>query len=341
MSDRFLDTRFYTYLGERSLGDLVSTLDVECPEPAFQDEVISSVGDLATAGPGRLSFLTSQKNKAALETSKATACLVTEACADIVGSAGIIPIVSKSPRAHFGRIIHQLARKKTIFDGTLAAESIPSSAQIHPTAIIGEGAAIGKNVQIGAYSVILPGVEIGAGGRIGNNVSIECSEIGKNVVIQDGTRIGASGFGMAADENGMLDLPHIGRVIIGDNVSIGNNCTIDRGFLGDTTIGNAVKVDNMVHIAHNVSVGEGTMFAGHSAVAGSTKIGENVLVGGGVGIPDHITVGDKAILAARACPMNDVPAGEMWSGIPAMPIREHMRVIAATRKLVKKRKPSA
>jgi len=124
---------------------------------------------------------------------------------------------------------------------------------------------------------------------------------------------------VAKDEIGIIDIPHMGRVIVGNRVSIGSQTCVDRGQLGDTVLANDVKIDNLVQVGHNV-------------------IGSNVQMGGNVGIADHLTIGDNVMIAARAGVMHNIPKDEVWSGIPAMPIREHMRVINATRKLVQKPK---
>ena len=216
--------------------------------------------------------------------------------------------------------------------------TMPASKHIHPTTVISETAEIGADVKIGPYVVIGPGVVIGAGSQIESHVTIECAHLGSNCRIKAGACIGTSGFGVDADEKGIFDLPHVGRTILGDDVSIGCQSTIDRGFIGDTILGNDVKIDNLVQVAHNVTIGEGSMLAGHVGISGSCTIGKNVLMGGSVGLADHITVGDGARLAARAGVMHNIPAGETWSGIPAMPIRDHMRLISATRKLAAAKK---
>ena len=148
--------------------------------------------------------------------------------------------------------------------------------------------------------------------------------------------IGGTGFGVIKDENGVFSVPHLGRVVIHNGVHIGSNCCIDRGQLGDTEICDDVKIDNLVQIAHNVVIGEGTMIAGHSGISGSCIIGKKCLLGGRASLADHVTVFDGAIIAAFAGVMTDVPAGEMYSGVPAMPVREHMRTVATLKKLAKR-----
>ncbi|MBC6412542.1 MAG: UDP-3-O-(3-hydroxymyristoyl)glucosamine N-acyltransferase, partial [Hyphomonadaceae bacterium] len=134
----------------------------------------------------------------------------------------------------------------------------------------------------------------------------------------------------------LLTLPHIGRVIIGNDVFIGSQSCVDRGFLGDTIIEDQVKIDNLCQIAHNVFVGQGTILAGRVGISGSCHIGRNVRMGGSVGLADHLNIGDGAQIAASAGLMKDVPAGEVWGGTPAMPWREQMKIFAAQRKLIRK-----
>lgn len=331
-----IDDRFYSVCAPTPLGDLLDGLNVEELDTNILDQVISSVSDLASSSPGTLSFIVSKRNKESLETAQATACFAPEGCAALVGERDIIPIVSATPRTHFGRVMERLITRKSIFDEGKAPR-IAESAKVHPTAIIASGAVIGEGAHIYPYAVIGPGVVIGAGTHVHANATIDCAVLGEDCVVKANATIGTRGFGVDVDENGVLDLPHVGRVIMGDRVSIGSQTAIDRGFLGDTVIGNDVKIDNLVQIAHNVSLGDGCMLAGHVGISGSCVVGKNVLMGGSVGLADHLTVGDGAKLAARAGVMHNVPAGEMWSGIPAMPVRDHMRLISATRKLIQKK----
>ena len=330
------DTRFYDLLGPYSVAELISDLDVVAPQPPFLDEMISGVSGLSESAPGQISFITSKRYKDDLNTAKATACLTPNSAADLIGSSHIVPIISKSPRAHFARIVGKFVRKKNWADEG-PDPVIAASARCHATAIIGAGAEIEDNALIGPYAVIGPGVRIGEGTVIENHVSIECSDIGRYCLIKAGACIGSEGFGIDGDEHGIVSLPHIGRVIMGDHVRIGAQTTVDRGFLGDTVLGDHVKIDNLVQIAHNVQIGAGSMLAGRVGISGSCIIGKNVKMGGAVGLADHITVGDNAQIAAAAGVMHNIPEGEVWSGAPAMPIRDHMRLISATRKLGQKK----
>ena len=332
-----IDTRFYISHGPFSLADIIEGLAVELPDPKFAEEDVSSGGILSESLPGQICFLDNKRHKEQALTAKATACFVTERLADIVGAQHIIPIVTKTPRAHFARAMKKIASPKTLSTSEGDAK-IAKSARVHNSAIIGAGAVIQEGAEIAPYAIIGPGVHIGAGTVIGSHADISCAVIGENCKIKPSAVIGGAGFGVTGDENGMLDIPHLGRVIIGDRVSIGSQSCVDRGQIGDTVICDDVKIDNLVQIAHNCTIGEGTVIAGHTGISGSCKVGKGVQMGGNVGLADHITVGDGASIAARAGVMHDIPAGEVWSGIPAMPIREHMRLVNATRKLIQKPK---
>ncbi len=327
------DPRFYTLKGPLSLAHLIEGLDVEL-EPHFYDENIDAPTALADAKVGALSFLQDKRRKSDLETAKATACLVTNRLAPSVGEKKIIPIISAAPRAHFARMCEKLVS----YEADTQKQDISPKASVHPTAIIGSGVKLADGVKVGPYAVIHHGVSVGEGSQICPHVTLSYCVIGKDCRIKSGAVIGGAGFGVAKDELGLIDIPHFGLVILGDRVSIGSQTCIDRGQLGDTVLGDDVKIDNLVQIAHNVTIGDGSLLAGHVGISGSCTIGKNVQMGGNVGLADHLSVGDNAMVAARAGVMHDIPAGEAWSGIPAMPIREHMRVINATRKLAQRPK---
>ena len=332
-----IDTRFYISRGPLSLADLIEGLAAQLPDSKFGEEMIAAGAILASSKPEQICFLDNKRHKDQALTAKATACFVTERLAEVVGAQHIIPIVTKSPRAHFARAMQRLASRKTLASSEGAAK-IATSAKVHSSAVIGAGAVIEDSVEISPYAVIGPGVHIGAHSVIGSHVDIRCAIIGPGCKIKPSAVIGGAGFGVAGDENGMLDIPHLGRVIIGERVSIGSQSCVDRGQIGDTVIGDDVKIDNLVQIAHNCQIGDGTVIAGHTGISGSCVVGKGVQMGGNVGLADHLSVGDGASIAARSGVMHNIPAGEVWSGIPAMPIRDHMRMVSATRKLAQKPK---
>lgn len=328
-----IDPQFYTSLGPKSLGELIEGMDVSL-DPHFYDQAIEIPAAIAGAQAGQIVFFQDKRRKLELEGSEATACLVTENLAPFVSDKHIIPIMSKAPRAHFARICQKLIG----INSQSKPSDISEKAKIHPTAIIGSNVVIGEGVMIGPYTIIGDGVKIGANSNLEPHVNLSFCEIGTDCRIKSGAVIGGSGFGVAKDEKGLIDLPHLGRVMIGDRVSIGSQTCVDRGQLGDTLIADDVKVDNLVQIAHNVTIGRGSMIAGHAGISGSCSIGKNVQMGGNAGLSDHVTIGDNVMIAAKAGVMHNIPAGEAWGGVPAMPMREYMRMVSATRKLAKKPK---
>ena len=220
----------------------------------------------------------------------------------------------------------------------------PSQKGIHKTAIIDSDAVLGKGVSIGPYTIIDGGViigdntVIGANNVINANTVIGCdskiennihlhhgSIIGDRCLIQSGTVIGCDGFGFFTENDFNHKISQNGNVTIGNDVELGANCTIDRGTIGETTIGDMCKFDNSVQIAHNVSIGKGCLLTAHVTIAGSTKVGEFCSFGGQAGAIDHISIGDRAILACYTVAMKDLPGGKIYSGAPAREIKDKNR----------------
>lgn len=225
---------------------------------------------------------------------------------------------------------------------------------VHSTVIIGNNCNISSNCYIGPYVVIGDNVRIGekvtimAGTKIGNNVVIgeetfigynviieDKSIIGKRVKIQHGAVIGKEGFGFQKIENSYIRIPHLGNVIIEDDVEIGANSIVDRATLGSTIIKRGTKIDSLVLVAHNVKIGEDTVIAGQSGIAGSSIIGDRCMLGGQVGITDHVKIGDNTVIFAQTGVISDIPPNSVISGTPARPHREWLRAQAILLKLPK------
>jgi UDP-3-O-[3-hydroxymyristoyl] glucosamine N-acyltransferase len=185
--------------------------------------------------------------------------------------------------------------------------------------------------------VIGPDVRIGRECAIGAGATVMHALIGNYVIIQAGVRIGQDGFGYLPGAQGHRKIPQTRRVIIQDGVEIGANTTIDRGSTRDTVIGEGSKIDNLVQIAHNVSIGRHCLIAGQVGLSGSVIVGDFVMMGGKVGIADHVTIGAGAVLGAQSGVMADVPAGARWIGSPAQPVRDFMKGVAALRRLARRR----
>jgi UDP-3-O-[3-hydroxymyristoyl] glucosamine N-acyltransferase len=246
-----------------------------------------------------------------------------------------------------GHNLLQVANPLVAFAKVIAFFHPPSDfpVAIHPRAEIGENfsygddvsvgpaAAIGNNVSIGNRVRLYPGVVIGDEVTLGDDVTVypnvtimERSIVGNRVVIHAGAVIGSDGFGFAPDEEGYYKIPHTGIVQVDDDVEIGANNTIDRATFGKTRIRSGVKTDNLVHIAHNVSIGENTVIVAQVGISGSVTIGKHAILAGQAGIADHLTIGDNAIIGPRSGIVKDVPAGQALIGAPGTPPKLYYRI---------------
>ena len=217
---------------------------------------------------------------------------------------------------------------------------IGPSCNIHKEVTIGAGAVVGKGCKIGRHVHIHPGVVIGRDVEIGdetvifpNVVIYDGCRVGKRVRIHAGAVIGADGFGYAQGPQGMVKIPQVGRVVIEDDVEIGANTTIDRAAIGETRIGKGTKIDNLVMIAHNVSLGPHCVIVSQVGISGSTRVGQGVMMGGQVGVVGHIEIGDGARIGAKSGVPHSISPGETVSGIPAMPHLKWLRMVNALKRL--------
>jgi UDP-3-O-[3-hydroxymyristoyl] glucosamine N-acyltransferase len=319
-----IDPRFYEALGPVTVRALAPSSDIG----GDAERALVGAAPADRAGPGDLCYYEGRKG-AALETAPG-ACIIPPALAHLAPNAAAL-ILSDRPRALFARLVPALLRPRS-FDP--AAPAVDPSAQLEEGVrlaqgvVIGAGARIGARTEIGPNSVIGPGVAIGRRSSIASRVSISFALVGDDVSILSGAVIGEQGFGIAGDASGKIDVPHLGRVVIQDRVTIGANSCIDRGVFDDTVIGEDTKIDNLCHIAHNCLVGRGVVMAAFAGVSGSTVIGDGATLAGRVGIGDHRTIGEGATLAGAAAVMQDVPPGEVWMGYPAKPMRKFLREVA-------------
>lgn len=212
---------------------------------------------------------------------------------------------------------------------------LPKKIFIGALTIIEKGVVLSENVRIKAQSFIGQNVKIGKNTIIQNGVKIlSNSIIGNNCIINAGAVIGCDGFGFAPQENGSYSkIPQTGNVIIGNNVEIGSNSTIDRATMGSTIIHDGVKIDNLVQIAHNAEIGKNTVFAGQSGVSGSTKIGENCVIGGQAGIGGHLKIGNNVKIQGQAGVLKDIPDNKQIQGTPAIEFNDYYRSYAYFKKL--------
>jgi UDP-3-O-[3-hydroxymyristoyl] glucosamine N-acyltransferase len=304
------------------------------------DRVIADIASLDRARPSDLTFLDGRKHLDALAATRAGACLMAAEFADRAPK-GVAVLRVKQPYRAFVAVARKLhpdaLRPASLFGAAVGAApgaSVHPSAEIElgvtidPGAVIGPQAAIGADTVIGANAVIGPGVQIGRGCSIGPNTSVVHALIGDGVVIQAGCQIGHDGFRYHLGPQGHVKVPQLGRVIIQDNVEIGAGTTIDRGGGGDTVIGEGSKIDNLIQIGHNCSIGRHCIIVSQCGLSGSVTLEDFVVLGGQVGVADHITIGEGAVVAAKSGVISNVPAGEKWMGYPAMPGTEYLRVMA-------------
>lgn len=319
-----IDPRFYEALGPVTVRALAPSAELG----GDGDHKVNSAAPAERAGPNDLCYY--EGKKGASLTSPAGACIIAPVQAHLAPEAKAL-ILSERPRSTFARLVNLLLRPRAFVAGAPAIDPsarIEEGARILPGAVIGPDVQIGAGAEIGPNAVIGPGVTIGRRARIGPRVSIGFALVGDDVNILAGAVIGEQGFGVAGDAAGPVDVPHLGRVIVQDRVTIGANSTIDRGVFDDTIIGEDVKIDNLCHVAHNCSIGRGSLIAAFAGISGSTKVGDGVTMGGRVGVADHRTIGPGATLAGGAAVFQDVPAGEVWSGYPAKPLRKWLREAA-------------
>jgi len=301
-------------------------------EPPNADAEITGIAAIDTAAPGQITFIANPKYAASSTRTQASAIIVEDR---------FPPIDKPTLRSRNPQYAYLLAAQ-LFYKAPPYPAGIHSSAVIHPSAKIGPNASVGAcvvieaDVTIGENCILLPHVVVYRGVTIGNNffshshVSIrEFSEIGNNVLLHNGVVIGSDGFGFAKDDSGRWQkIPQAGKVVVEDDVEIQANCCIDRASLGETRIGRGTKIDNLVHVAHNCTVGENSMLCSQVGLAGSTELGKNVLLAGQVGVAGHCKLGDGVIVTAQSGTHGDIEPGKMISGSPAFDHRQWRRSVA-------------
>jgi UDP-3-O-[3-hydroxymyristoyl] glucosamine N-acyltransferase len=316
------------------LNELANILGAELTGPS--DVEIHDVAGVHEAGEGHITFITGKHYLKDLELSRASAALV-----PLETPAMRLPLLRlKNPRLAFAKAIAlfhaQPCRAIGISEKAAIGVNVIIGAEpsIHPFVVLAD------EVKLGDRVTLHPGVSIGRASVVDDdsiihaNVSIgENVRIGKRAVIHSGTVLGSDGFGFVTDNGRHYKIPQVGGVVIEDDVEIGGNCTIDRATLGNTVIQKGTKLDDQVHVAHNVTIGEHCLIAGQSGIAGSSTLGNYVVFGGRVAVADHISVGDRVMAGGGSKINRDVEAGQLIAGYYAMPIRAWLKAQALLPKL--------
>src|SRR5438270_5137842 len=306
-------------------------------ENGAPDVEISGVAGIESAGPGQLTFIANPKYASAARTTKASAVIVAEAFPALTTAM----LRSKNPYFDFARAL------EFFYKPPQYAPGVHPTAVVHPSAKVGAGAhigpyvVVGEDVEIGKNAVLLAHVVIYRGAKIADNflahahaVVREFCRIGNNVVLQNGVVIGGDGFGFAKDSKGHWHkIVQSGPTVIEDSVEIQANACIDRASVGETRIARGAKIDNLVQVGHGSRVGEDTLLCAQAGLAGSTDVGKNVILAGQVGVAGHCKIGDGVIATAQSGIPNDVPAGAVVSGYPAIDNKLWLRCSAIFNKL--------
>jgi UDP-3-O-[3-hydroxymyristoyl] glucosamine N-acyltransferase len=298
---------------------------------------LSGVAALDLAGPEHLSFLASPKYAGRLKSSKAGAVIVS----DPTLAPERVQLVSADPYLAlrgallaFHRLVPDIAPGISPHAHVDATAIIDPSAEIQAGAVACAGATVGPGACVGAGSYIGKGCVVGEGCYLYPRVTLYADvRLGQRVIVHSGAVLGADGFGFARSPEGALKIPQVGGVVIGNDVEIGANTTIDRATLGHTRVGRGTKIDNLVMIAHNVEIGEHCLIVAQVGIAGSTKVGNGVIIAGQAGLVGHIEIGDGVTIGAQSGIANDLAAGKTYLGSPAHELGEQKRIMAYTARL--------
>jgi UDP-3-O-[3-hydroxymyristoyl] glucosamine N-acyltransferase len=301
--------------------------------------VVSGVAPLDRADASHVSFLSAGRYSPLLRDTRAGVVLATAELAESPSSAPSL-IVVKKPHEALLMLLPKFYPETSRIPSIQATARLGHGAKLgkgvslDEYAVIGRDAEVGDGAWIGSHAVIGDGVRIGERSQIYPNVTIYSgTQIGKRVRIHAGAVIGSDGFGYVFQDGAHAKIPHVGRCIIGDDVEIGANTTVDRGSIDDTVIGAGTKIDNLVQIGHNCRVGKLCLIMAQVGLAGSSRIDDGCVLAGQAGVGGHLTIGAGAKIAGQSGVFGDVPAGESWSGYPARPHREALRATAALLKL--------
>jgi UDP-3-O-[3-hydroxymyristoyl] glucosamine N-acyltransferase len=346
------ETAFFPKPEPLSLQAIAGIAGAPLPASANASQLFSSIGPLDQAGPSTVSFLDNAQYVGQAEKTGAGLVLSGERHAAKIAATSVV-LVCKEPYRSFAKVAAAFFPASMRPQSVVGSTGVAPGSYVHPSArleagvIIDPGAVIGEGAEIGAGTIICANAVIGARVKIGrdcavaSNATITHALIGNRVIIHPGCAIGQDGFGFAMGPQGHLKVPQVGRVIIQDDVEIGAGTTVDRGMNRDTIIGEGTKIDNMVQIAHNVTIGRHCVIVAQVGIAGSATLQDFVVIGGQAGVIGHATIGMAAQIAATSSVARDVPPMQRWGGTPAKPIKEFFRERTAIERLARGRSEKA
>ena len=301
---------------------------------------IYTAAPLGQAGASAIAFYSDRRRSRELQATMAAAVFISQADLGLAPP-GCARLVVRSPQAawaHVATVLHPPIGHDVASGAIHPSAHLEAGVSVSPGAVVGPGAAVGSGTVIGPGAVVGPGVQIGRSCSIGANATVAFALLGDRVSLAAGARIGEAGFGVAGSEAGAVDVPQLGRVILQDGVTVGANSCVDRGAWDDTVIGENSKLDNLVHVAHNVRMGRNCRLAAYTGISGSVVIGDGAIFGGKAGVADQLSIGEGAAIGASASVFKSVPPRETWTGFPARPMRQWLREQATLAKLSRGRK---
>ena len=319
-----------------TLGELAVRLGCELRGDPLCE--IDSVATLADAHPRAVSFLAESRHRAALAQTRAAVVVLD---ARFAAECPVACLISPNPRATYARIASLLYPLPPLSAGIHPSAVVAADAQVDPSACVGALAVIGARTRVAAGALIGPHCVLGADVVIAAQVRLvarvtlcDAVTVGPRSILHPGSVVGSDGFGFAPDRGAWLKIPQVGSVCIGADVEVGANTTIDRGAIGDTVIGDGVKLDNLIQIGHNVRLGAHTAIAGCTGISGSTVIGERCQIGGACAIGGHLLISDDVIITGFSMISHSIPKpGVYSSGIPFEDARTWRRMVARFKRL--------
>ena len=318
---------FFKNTGPHNIKKLISSIKLKINN--LSDEKINDIKDLHSSIKGDITFFHSKKYSEVARMTKASYCITTENLKSFLPNS-CNTIISDNVLLHTAQLTKIFYPDSVTDDYDTTVKDINNTeykdnVKFGKNILIGKNVKIGSNTSIGNNTTIEHDVYVGKNCLIGSNITLKNTIIGDNVVIQDGCKIGVKGFGFVPLKDKNFRFPHIGRVLLNNNVELGANCTIDRGSIGDTVIGENTFLDNQVHIAHNVKIGKNCIITAQVGFAGSTTIGNRVSIGGQAGISGHLNIGNNVQIGGGSGVIKNIPDNSKVMGYPAKNIRSFLK----------------